>query len=258
MQSYNTYITPSTAYQGVLADVLDYPDYISAPRGQKTFEKVNYMFRVLQPSSLPIVTHSEARNKIIAQYTVKECDLYQTGLKTAADYAKISKFWEKLANPDGTINSAYGYLIFHQKSCGNLEFERERTGSAELRTPWEWARHSLIADKDTRQAIMPFNLPEHLWAGNRDVTCTLHATFMIRNDRLNLTVNMRANDLYRGLVYDFSWFMSLMDKMLDELLPHYPALKKGHYTHKADSFHIYERDLDDVYAMLGRVRTVQK
>jgi thymidylate synthase len=74
---------------------------------------------------------------------------------------------------------------------------------------------------------------------------------MIRDDKLYFSVRMRSNDLMKGLVYDLSWFVSLMDKMVEELKPTYPNLKKGHYTHSADSIHIYEKDKEAILKMLG-------
>ena len=66
-----------------------------------------------------------------------------------------------------------------------------------------------------------------------------------------MTTVMRSNDLVLGLVYDLPWFCSLMDKMIDELIPYYPNLTKGHYTHSVHSLHIYEKDEDKVKKMLG-------
>ena len=42
-----------------------------------------------------------------------------------------------------------------------------------------------------------------------------------------------------------------MDRMLTELSPTYPTLKKGTYTHLAHSMHIYERDVPQMLKMLG-------
>ncbi len=55
----------------------------------------------------------------------------------------------------------------------------------------------------------------------------------------------------KGLVYDLSWFVGLMDRLVQELKPTYPNLTKGTYTHTAHSMHIYERDLPQMKKMLG-------
>jgi hypothetical protein len=267
------YKTTNEAYLATLQDVFETPEYVSAPRGQFIREKLDYTFRVLEPCSNSIVTKDLKRNKLIADYTSKEMALYKSCSNNVDDFAKASKFWNTIANPDDTINSAYGYLIWKNKSCGSdfevkyidipcFSYNEEdslmgftggsvKSSVSVRRTPWEWAKQCLIDDKDTRQAIMRFSLPQHQWIGNKDQTCTMHANWLIRDNKLHLSVVMRSNDLNKGLVYDLPWFCGLMDQMVDELKPSYPALSKGHYTHTVHSIHIYERDCETVLKMLG-------
>ena len=255
------------AYRLALKDVWFNPEFKAAPRGLPVREILNYSFTVQNPVNEPIRTLDEERNKVIADYTAKETDLYDSCTNRVEDFAKASKFWNQLANPDGTINSAYGYLIWNNKSHGNHMFEMSTAGEdvpafggspnfikkkdACYRTPWEWCVESLKEDKDTRQAMLRFSLPEHFWKGNKDFTCTTHGLFLIRNDKLYLTITMRSNDLMKGLVYDLPWFVSLMDRIVEELKPTYPELTKGEYTHIAHSMHIYEKDESAILKMLG-------
>ncbi len=239
---WHAYSNISSAYLGTLEDVLLNPEYKSAPRGMPIREKVDYMFHIDNPSNEPIVTLDPERNPVIADYTAKEVALYDSGTNRVEDFAKASKFWEKIANADGTINSAYGFLIWHNKSLGNGTM-----------TPWDWAKQSLIQDKDTRQAILRFSLPEHSVIGTKDFPCTLFGNFLIRDNKLNLTVAMRSNDLWLGLTYDLPWFCGLIDRMLGELKETYPDLQKGRYTHIAHSAHIYERDIAKIEKALGYV-----
>lgn len=234
------------AYLGALDDVYNNPDYKSAPRGLPIRECLNYTFMVLNPSSEPIETLDPERNKVIADYTLKEMALYDAGTNRVEDFEKASSFWRKIANEDGTINSAYGYLIWKHRSCRSHD------------TQWEWAKQSLINDKDTRQAFIRFSLPDHQWWGNKDQVCTMHGNFLIRENQLHLTIVMRSNDLVLGLVYDLPWFCSLLDRMVAELRPHYPELQKGTYTHLAHSLHIYDRDEAKVRGMLGLCATNSK
>jgi thymidylate synthase len=257
-----SYTTTHAAYLGTLQDLLNDPSFKSAPRGLPILEKLDYKFTVMFPTSESIRTKDADRNQVIADYTAKEVELYNSCSRDVKDFAAASKFWNQLANPDGTVNSAYGYLIWKNKSCGS-HFEGDKYPIEEVRnnpavmndifrTPWEWAKQSLIQDKDTRQAVMRFSLPEHQWMGNKDQTCTMHANWLIRNNQLHLTVVMRSNDVVKGLVYDMPWFCSLMDRMVEELKPTYPDLEKGYYTHIAHSMHMYERDTEVVKKMLGQ------
>lgn len=250
--------TTSEAYLYTLKEVLEYPQYVCAPRGLPIHEVTDYSFTVTNPDSSPIVTRDKERNGVIAKYTAQEMDLYNSCSNRIEDFAKASKFWEKIANPDGTINSAYGYLIWKNRSVGNHVYESNVNEKflitdkhSAYRTPWEWAKQSLISDKDTRQAILRFSLPEHQWVPNKDFVCTMHANFLIRNNKLNLSVVMRSNDLVKGLVYDISWFCSLINKMYEELKPTYPDLQTGSYTHFVHSIHAYEKDFPTIKKMLG-------
>jgi thymidylate synthase len=282
-----TYDNLHDAYLGTLADVYDNPDYICSPRGQTIREKLYYGFTITNPACESIVTKDANRNRVIESYTRMECELYDSGTNAVEDFAKASKFWEKLANPDGTVNSAYGYLIKKNKSHGNPMYElgaepsmlgaqpeavSERLMQEAvnlMRTPWSWCVQALKADKDTRQAVLRFSLPEHFYVGNKDMTCTLDGNFHIRDNKLLFRVNMRSNDLTLGLVYDLPWFISLMHDMVDELKDTYPDLEVGAYTHMVDSLHIYDievgaythmvdslhiydRDEEKILKMLGR------
>lgn len=263
------YETIHDAYLGSLADIYDNPEYICSPRGQRVREVLNYSFKVLNPVNEPIITKDPERNEVIKSYTQKECELYDSGTNSAEDFGKASKFWLKLQNPDGTVNSAYGYLVKFKKSHGNPVYElmdklkQQDTSEAVsnyiaqhahevMRTPYQWCLESLRADKDTRQAVMRFSLPEHFYKGNKDMTCTLSGTFHIREDKLNLSIHMRSNDLMLGLVFDLPWFVSLMDDMVNDLKDVYPDLQKGYYVHTVDSMHLYDRDEEKILKMIGR------
>lgn len=253
-----THRTSHEAYLEALRQVWNEPEFKCAPRGLPIREVLDYSFTITEPTSEPIITMDEERNRVIASYTAKETELYDSGSNRVEDFEKASKFWKHLANPDGTVNSAYGYLIWHNKSHGNASFESGEIDHWNvneymnyMRTPWEWALMSLKEDKDTRQAIMRFSLPEHFYKGVKDFTCTTHAVFFIREDKLYLSVIMRSNDLMKGLVYDLPWFISLMDKMIDDLKDVYPDLTKGSYSHTSHSMHIYERDEKSILKMLG-------
>ena len=240
------------AYKGILRDIYFYPEFKTSPRGMEILETLNYGFKVLYPTSDPIITNDSDRNEKIESYTNKEMELYNSCSNKADDFAKASKFWNNIKNPDDTINSAYGYLIWKNRSFGNPVYEYgDKDYDCGMRTPWDWAKRCLLMDKDTRQAFIKFSLPEHHWIGCKDQTCTMHGIFHIREDRLHLTITMRSNDVVLGLVYDMPWFCSLIDKMLTEIKFLYPELEKGTYTHISHSMHMYTKDADIVSKMIG-------
>ena len=223
-------------YAAALATLLDRPDFVSSPRGLGTRELMNWLPVVERPSSGPVVTASASRNETLARYLEVERDLYLRGETRASVWAKrASKFWNGLANPDGTVNSNYGRLML---------IDRDLPGGL---TAWEWARESLVADPDTRQAFVRVSRPEHQWRGNRDQVCTMHLHFMLRGGRLHATAVMRSCDAVKGLAYDAPWFCWCLEVMATSL-----AVPVGTYAHLAHSLHLYERDVALAERMLGR------
>lgn len=241
-----TYDNVHEFYLKALFQVYYNYDYKCAPRDQQIKEKLNFMAEITHPTSEAIVTKDPDRNKIIVDYTQREKDWYLSGSRDVEDAMEISKFWGKIANPDGTINSNYGDLIFHDESEGDTTF------SPKMRVPWEFAKNALLTDKDTRQAIVRFNKPRHSYVGNKDFVCTMYGNFHIRNDKLIFSVRMRSSDMFFGIVYDIPFFILLQEKMLAELKCTYPTLTIGHFNFMTDSLHIYERNFTAIKKMIGK------
>ena len=236
----------SDAYVHVLEDILDNHEIVCAPRGMKVYEIQNYTFDIVAPALEYIVTKDPLRSSVIKEYTDKEMALYLSGTTDVKDWIEASKFWGKIANPNDTINSNYGFLTLYDRSEGNSRFH------SEISTPYEWAFNRLIEDKDTRQAIVRYNKPIHGFEGNKDYPCTMYCSFCIRDDKLNMSVRMRSSDANTGLVYDLYWFTYLMHMMYEDVKKKYTDLELGTLNFMADSAHIYEKDIDKILAMIGR------
>ena len=79
----------------------------------------------------------------------------------------------------------------------------------------------------------------------------MYAIFHIREDRLNLTVHMRSNDIILGLPTDFAFFTTLQSHMLMHLQKVHKNLSIGTYTHIANSLHLYETHFNLANEMLS-------
>ena len=223
-------------YKNVLSDVLFNPEYESKPRDKKIKEITNVSFVIENPY---YCLYSNKRRSSQLKYIAAELVWYFTGRNDTDFISKFAKFWQYIDNGDGTVNSAYGNLIFNEKNEYHI-------------TQYEWAINSLKKDKDSRQAILHFNKPKHQWSDNKDFVCTLNSIFQIRNNRLNFTVNMRSNDLILGTPTDIAFFSLLQQQALKHLQLYYPDLKMGTYTHNVNSLHIYEKHFGLVNEMLGK------
>lgn len=137
----------------------------------------------------------------------------------------FSGFWKGITNPGSNeINSNYGSLIFNDQL--------------------EWVINSLKADKHSRQAIAFLNQPKFQFKGNKDFVCTMYINFFIRNNKLDMKVQMRSNDIFYGLTFDAPFFSFVYQHVLAELRTVYTDLDFGTYWHAADNIHFYERHFE--------------
>ena len=168
------------------------------------------------------------------RYAAGELLCYIRGTNKKGDFEFYSKSWDKLANPDGTINSAYGYRMFHPVFDGNTE------------TRFHYALTQLLENSDTKNAIIMLRDDSDLHpAHQKDRCCTLCLCFNIRDGKLNCRTIMRSQDLWLGLPYDVFCFTRLMQIMLynyNSACEKGKEVQLGTYTHQVLNLHLYERD----------------
>ena len=203
--------------QGAIHELLDVELVLSDPRKS-----------VL---SLPIRNMSR-------RYAAGELLCYIRGTNKKEDFEFYSKSWDKLANLDGTINSAYGYRMFHPVFDGNTE------------TRFHYALTQLLENSDTKNAIIMLRDDSDLHpAHQKDRCCTLCLCFNIRDGKLNCRTIMRSQDLWLGLPYDVFCFTRLMQIMLynyNSACEKGKEVQLGTYTHQVLNLHLYERDWQKV------------
>jgi thymidylate synthase len=221
-------------YRDSLSYLYNSPQYTSNPRDMKVKESLQVALEFSDPINS---MYSNNRRSSQFRYIAAEILWYFLGRDDVDFISKYASFWKHIQNEDGSINSSYGNLLFTKKN---------RFGQSQ----YEWAYDSLVKDKDTRQAVMHFNLPEHQHPKNKDFVCTMYGVFHIRDNKLHFSINMRSNDAILGTPTDVAFFTVLQQQMLSHLLPTYPDLQLGSYTHVMDSFHIYERHFNLVKDMI--------
>lgn len=172
------------------------------------------------------------------RYAAGELLCYIRGTNRKEDFAFYSKTWNKLANPDDTINSAYGYRMFKQRFDGETE------------NRFHYALTQLLENPETKNAIVMLRDdtdidPDH----QKDRCCTLCLCFNIRDGKLNCRTIMRSQDLWLGLPYDVFCFTRLMQIMLYQYNTNCEDGKEvelGTYTHQVLNLHLYERDWEKI------------
>ena len=117
-------------------------------------EITNYSMTIVKPSDKEdIQTKSSHRNQVIYDYSTAETVMFDNG--DCVGIKNLSKVWEKIANPDGTINANYGFMVYHIKDAGNSKF------SDVFQSQWDWAKNQMLNLKKTNQAYLHFNRPIH-------------------------------------------------------------------------------------------------
>lgn len=194
-----------------------------SPRGQRIKEIEDYQI-TLDPMT-EVFCPFPKRN-LSLKYFAGELAWYLRGDRNDTSIAEYSKFWNQIKNDSAPLwNSNYGAYIFKLRQ-------------------FEYVIRSLVRDKDSRQAAMIISSPLSEMSDSKDKICTNAIMFRIREDKLNMTVQMRSNDAVLGLGYDLPLFGIIYEMVYVSLRPIYPELQIGKYTHNAASFHIYEKHFD--------------
>ena len=152
-------------------------------------------------------------------YAEAEWQWYLSGDRNIAKlgelYGKVPEIWKRMAFPNGNVNSNYG---------------------------WQWRRNDQIDyvvnllrnEPETRQAtISIYDGKEHDTFAF-DTPCTYAVQFTIINNRLNMCVVMRSNDLWYGFCNDQYCFSRMQEMVCNEL-----NIELGTYYHFAHNMHLY-------------------
>jgi len=157
------------------------------------------------------------------EYAEAEFQWYLSGdrniTKLGKIYGKIPPIWIKMADDDGNVNSNYGW-----------QWERKRQLNQMIL--------KLKLDKDTRQAAISIYDGKEHDKYKTDTPCTYAVQFTILNDKLNMCVVMRSNDLWYGFCNDQYCFSELQKYVAEEL-----NIPVGTYYHFAHNLHLYNNKI---------------
>ena len=181
-----------------------------------TMTMFNQGFTIENPADRMIT--NEARNFNV-EYAEAEWQWYLSGNRSTAKlgelYGKIPKIWQDMSDGNGNVNSNYGY-----------QWER----NAQLDMVVEMLKHN----PDTRQACISIYDGKEISSYAFDTPCTYAVQFTIVNNRLDMCVTMRSNDLWYGFCndqYQFSKLQEMVSKWLE--------IDTGVYYHFAHNMHLY-------------------
>lgn len=155
------------------------------------------------------------------KYVIGEIKWYMSGSNKVADIAKYAKMWSSLTDDGETVNSAYGYRIFHKFGFDQLQFCIDK----------------LKANPYDRQAVIHIKEADN--RPTKDTPCTCLLQFTYQHGKLNLHTYMRSNDIWLGIPYDMAFFTVLL-----QIVCTATGLSCGSYFHTVGDLHLYERHWD--------------
>ena len=176
----------------------------------------NVGFYITNPKDRKIINKERKWNE---EYAEAEWEWYLTGnpnIKALGEiYGKVPEIWKRMADDHGRVNSNYGYQWER-----NDQFERVIT--------------LLKNHPDTRQACVSIYDGKEMGDYIYDTPCTYAIQFTIVNNRLDMCVTMRSNDLWYCFCNDQYQF-----SMLQEMVSKRLKIDTGAYYHFAHNMHLY-------------------
>ena len=189
------------------------------------FDDTKALFNVGFTIENPMDNHISCEQRNWKQdYAEAEWQWYLTGdphvQRLGKIYGKIPEIWKRMANEWGSVNSNYG---------------------------WQWERNDqldkvikLLSDNPkTRQAAISIYDAKEIKNYKYDTPCTYAVQFTILDNKLNMCVTMRSNDLWYGFCNDQYCFSKLQKLVADEV-----GWPVGTYFHFAHNLHLYNNIIE--------------
>lgn len=208
--------------RNIFKEKLKMGDFVTDKTGVKTVEIINAAFFANEPSIFGTVNHD---------YVERELEWYKSMSLNVNDIpGGPPEIWKMVANPNGYINSNYGWCIYSQQN-GNQ---------------YENVLNELIKNPLSRRATMIYNRPtmheDYNKGGMSDFMCTNAVQYLIRNNKVNALVYMRSNDAVFGYKNDYAWQKHVLEELVTDLRNEWlETLEIGDIYWNVASLHVYER-----------------
>ena len=135
---------------------------------------------------------------------------------------------------------------------GILDFEVERgnwdyTYHQRMEKQIPWLISELQRNPDSRRAVLSIRSEQDLSSGSP--ACLQLIQFLIREEKLHCKVVFRSNDATKAAFMNAFALIMLQKRIADTL-----GVSVGSYTHRANSFHVYERDYSMFDGYVKRIK----
>lgn len=177
-------------------------------------------------------------------YIERELQWYNSQSLNVYDIpGEVPTIWKQVADPDGFINSNYGWAIHSKDNYDQLNN----------------VIRELSINPNSRRAICIYTRP-NMWLdynknGRSDFMCTNTVQYLIRDNKVHCIVQMRSNDAWAGYRNDYAWQKHVLEIVAGEL-----DLGVGLIHWQVGSLHLYEPQfyLVDYFASMGETTVTKK
>ena len=183
----------------------------------------NFGFYINKPYNNSIEDNANVKRGWSEEYAEAEWQWYLSGVPNIAKlgslYGKVPQIWKRMADENGSVNSNYG---------------------------WQWQRNDQLGkvirmlreNPNTRKATISIYDGKEIDMYSTDTPCTYAIQFTVVDNKLNMSVMMRSNDLWYGFCNDQYQFSSLQ-----MLVAYETGYDLGWYYHFAHNMHLYNDKL---------------
>ncbi|MDI6618740.1 MAG: thymidylate synthase [Clostridiales bacterium] len=176
--------------------------------------------------------------------TQKECSMTMSVLEPLAEpmisrlfiggFEELEQYRQEVL--DGILNFRIGKgwdYTYNSRISGQLDFIYREL----KRNPY--TRRAVIDVRDWKKDSV-----------SDSPACLQHMQFFIREGKLHMKVLMRSNDAAEATYMNAFAFIMLQKQVADNT-----GCKMGSYTHRANSFHCYEKDFDLLEGYVKRIES---
>lgn len=216
-------------YPRLLKWIRDNGEKVS-PRGQETRELFDVVMRIDPHYAIVDGINRKLSKKLISMEALQLISQTSYVERTIKALPNMANFLD-----GGAFHGAYGPRIGNQLVA---------------------VVEKLKKDPYTRQAVVTIwnpQLDNFNVSTPRDIPCTTMLQFFVREDKLVMHVTMRSNDAWWGTPHDWGQFSQLQLALANVL-----SIEAGDYYHHVVSFHLYERNIDDIDTLTKPTKDIEK
>jgi thymidylate synthase len=201
-------------------------DLIETTKGKST-EIFGAMLLLRDPRAR--LSRSESKGKVFSALGELFWYLSKSNDLPFIEYYLPKSKLDKESDDGKTLRNGYGERLFNKD--GQNQIQNVIT---------------LLSNKPTsRKAVIQLFDASDLSEDFKSIPCTCTLQFAIRYQKLDMLVNMRSNDAYKGLPHDVFAFT-----MLQEIIARSLKIDVGIYKHCAGSMHLYDSDFEQAASYL--------